>query len=195
MKLNIFICSIFLLAGLDFINRVDGICFDLVKKFFECQHLKMVRGVGMFGDIEYFSNPNISNNTLDDAFYKRNLSNMTFDQGMDLIRQIYIQTNNCSSEFCKCVSSNIIDKLFPNHSMFFRNATNFPHVKSILAGFNKHYESQLLPLEEIHFWVNFEDHDHMSLAEFCVDLEYTWMRALFYKNFGECQVYNQTVNK
>ena len=131
MKLEIlaliaFICFVCLRG------QVNGQTFELIRQYYECQNLTMYyevsRGI-------YIRDTSLPDNYLDDSFYQRlGLANMTYDQGMNLIRKIYPDTRNCTTRFCNCVSWGFIDGLFDpnyqriynNYSIFFRNESNYP---------------------------------------------------------------------
>lgn len=199
MKSNLLLISIFLSGiGLLF-HEADGLCFDLVKQYYECRYLKMkyyFDDYFYFFDEFYAPDPDVPNNLVNDSIYQ-NLTSYTFDQGMSLIQRIFQETDNCTSQFCRCVSHGYIDDTlyYGRQSILFRNATNFNQMKTIVADFGNKFRSQLLPLDEIHQDLNYEEHELPSLAKFCVELEFTYTRVdFYYKNISACNTFNSTVS-
>lgn len=196
MKFYFILSTVFLLtihesnAWLFSLYFYEGECFGLVKQYYQCRHLNMTKSMSWFYT-EYIPNSNIPNNTLTDAHFK-NLTRLSFDDGMNLIRRIYVETNNCTSEFCNCVNFNHVD-LHGYYSMFFRNSTNYAPSKSILGDFIQKHKSQLLPREDLDPLVNSFGYDLPSLTDFCINVEWSWLRLHMYDKLDTCVKLNQTV--
>lgn len=182
------------------LTQVNGECFDLVHQYYQCKHLKMVNKYAEYGfAFKYKPDSSVPNNALTDKFYQKLTSNeMNFDKAMNLFRKIYTETNNCSSEFCRCVSQQIVDEN-GKYSMYFRNETIFPHAKKIIEAFIKKFESKLRNLKnasEFQYYfnenwkedifINTRDPNLKSLAQFCVNHDYTKNRLIYYHNNFSC---------
>lgn len=150
--------------------------YELIKQFYECRHLQMHLSIDWRGRF-YTLNDSIPNNTLNDTFYHGlGLSNMTFTQGMDFIRQFYTTTRNCRTFQCNCTSWGLIDT-YANYSLFFRNSSNFIGMKSIIWAFNNKYKSALsLNQSLMHYGTTYP-----TLVRFMMIFEYTWAKVNLYK--------------
>lgn len=123
-----------LLLSLSTLNLVENSGIYTLMQYFECQNLKMIPNSQQV----YVPNPNISNNTLNDNFYKTKLGllNMTFDQAMGLMRRIYNETNqNRSSEFSRCTRTRYANSNIDFSGLFVRNETIFLQTKRIVLDF------------------------------------------------------------
>ena len=163
------------LAAFHIIHHVDGRCFQVIQRHFQC-----------------LNRINTRNNTLNDTFYQ-NLSRMTFDQGMDFIRKIYLDNaNNCTSDYCKCADLLNLNKLVSggDFGMLFRNATIFAYLKTVISDFNKTFQSQQLPDREIQRMMT--NSNLPTLTNFCTRFEYTSNRFNFYNTTRQCDKYNFT---
>lgn len=166
------------------LKEIECGSFELIKQYYECKLLKMINS-----SERYIPDSTIPNNTLEDPFYQ-NFSKMTFEQGLELIQQIYLQTNLCANEFCNCVNPSRIDT---NKSLFFHNTINFQQVKTIISEFNSKFDSKVRSFEDIYYYINSKAQDLPALADFSILVDYTWLRPGFYENTPECYVYNTTV--
>ena len=116
---------------------------SLIRQYHECRKLIMYLNPNGWNGPYYVRNTSIPNNELNDSYYaSKGLDKMTFAQGMTLIRQIYLDTQN-KSYLSNCTSWGFIDQYNYNFSILFRNASNFAGFKTIIAGFNHRYKSSL----------------------------------------------------
>lgn len=195
MNLTTFI-SILIVVCYTCVNHVEGECFEVIRQYFECQYLKMVKRTNpSTGEIFYERNDKLDQNNLNNSIPAiQNLSRMSFDQGMDFIRRIYLETANCTTEVCNCTKFGKIDKE-GSYSLFFGNADIFRQSKSIINGLNTKFKSQLMPFESLRGYLG-HNHSHLpTLTKFCVDFEYTWVRLKFFKYANSCYAYNHSVSK
>ena len=190
------ILTIFLLSIFGQIQLLNGQCFDLIRQYNQCKHLKMefkksgykqvlVPCITMYAidsQEKYFVNYT-ANSDLTDRYYRKLMSKeMNFNKAMKLFRKIYTETDNCTSEFCKCVSLDVID-YHGNYSLFFRNKDVYPHVKRIIEDFNKQFESNLKPYSELWYKKEFEPYPNQnlsSLTQFCIKYDYSYNRYGYY---------------
>ena len=185
------IVPIVLLLTLSRDNQVNGECFRLVQQYYECKHLVMVE---QENNETYIPSTLVPNNILNDAFYKSlNLDEKTFDEAMDLFWQIYDETNNCNTDFCKCVSTGIINWYKYGRenkfSLYFRNATNYEQMKIIVSEFLEKFESTLKPYSELEMIFKAQTHSDQvlpTLAHFCMKYDYTDERYIYHEEFFDC---------
>ena len=188
------ILTIFLLSIFGQIQQF--ICFDLIRQYNQCKHLKMefkksgyiefvidnTTDYRVWPQEKYFVNYT-ANSDLTDRFYRKLISKeMNFNKAMKLFRKIYTETDNCTSEFCKCVSLGVID-YNGNYSMYFRNKDVYPHVKRIIEDFSKQFESNLKPYSELWYFKELEPYLNQnlsSLAQFCIKYDYSYNRYEYY---------------
>ena len=184
---SFFILTVFSLILLDII-QVNGQCFDLIHQYNQCKHLKMEKTKRNLSEKYEPKKLERERNKLTDRFYRKlNSSEMNFDKAMKLFRTIYTEINNCTSEFCECVSLGIIDDSKANYSMYFRDKNFFQHSKSIIEAFNKKFESNLLPLEYLGYQTEFSSLYIPSLAQFCINHDYSKNRLNYYRNSFTCE--------
>ena len=155
MKLEVLALLLALSGLVCFNGQVNGQTFELFKQYYECRNLTMI-----LNGQTYVRDTSLPDNYLDDSFYQRlGLANMTYDQGMNLIRKIYTDTRNCTTRFCNCVSWGFIDGLFDpnyqriynNYSIFFRNESNYPGVRLIVSEFYNETKWNLQSLNTIFY--------------------------------------------
>ena len=113
--------------------------------------------------------------------------------GLQLFRMIYTEINNCTSEFCECVSLGIIDDSKANYSMYFRDKNFFQHSKSIIEAFNKKFESNLLSFRDLENQKEFSSLYSPSLAQFCINHDYSKNRLNYYRNSFKCAPPTMTI--
>ena len=171
-------------------NQVNGECFELVQQYYECKHLVMVLDKN---NQTYIPSTLVPNNILNDAFYKNlNLAEKTFDEAMQLFWQIYNETN-CHTEFCKCLSTGIIDYYKGGKenkfSLYFRNAINFEQIKIILSDFLERFEPSLKPYSDLEMFFKEKAHSNQvlpTLAQFCMKYDYTDERFIYHYDSLDC---------
>lgn len=177
------ILTLFFLSIFGQIKPLNGQCFDLIRQYNQCKHLKMEFKKGDYIEPEKYFVNYTANSDLTDRFYRKLMSKeMNFNKAMKLFRKIYTETDNCTSEFCKCVSLSVID-YHGNYSLYFRNKDVFPHVKRIIEDFNKQFESNLKSYRELWYNTDFEpysNHNLSSLAQFCIKYDYSYNRYEYY---------------
>ena len=176
------ILTLFLMSILGQIQQLNGQCYDLIRQYNQCKHLKMeFKKIDYIKKEKYFVNYT-ANFDLTDRFYRKLMSKeMNFNKAMNLFRKIYTETDNCTSEFCKCVSLGVID-YHGNYSLYFRNKDVFPHVKRIIEDFNKKFESYLKPYSQLRYNEKLNsDQNLSSLAQFCIKYDYSYNRYGYYK--------------
>ena len=112
---------------------------------------------------------------------------------MDLFWQIYNETNSCKSDFCKCVSTGIIDQYKYGRenqfSLFFLNRTNFEQVKIIVSEFINKYQTTISSYTDLEEFFKAKTHSNQTLptlANFCMKYEYTDERFIYYKDSNNC---------
>ena len=190
------ILTLFLLFIFVQIQQLNGQCYDLIRQYNQCKHLKMEFKKSGYMEVEvhnitmyiiepqekYFVN-STANSDLTDRYYRKLMSKeMNFNKAMNLFRKIYTETDNCTSDFCKCVSLGVID-YHGNYSLYFRNKDVYPHVKRIIEDFSKQFESDLNPYSELWYYEEFELYSYQnlsSLAQFCIKYDYSYNRYEYY---------------
>lgn len=169
-----------LLTMLALITQVELRCYDLVKQYYECQNLTMTKMNYSMNQVYYYPNYSIPNNKLNDSFYQRlGLENMTFNRAMDLFRLIHTRTNNCTTEFCNCVSFHHIDTSNSYFSIYFRNETNFLQFRDIVASFINKFRNFMYSLNSTQLRLSYS-YEHPTLSRFCMTNEYTTQRLRYY---------------
>ena len=180
-----------LLCKVESQNQFNCDTLSIIRQYFECQYLEMYLSSSDWVPY-YVRNESIPNNQLDDSFYKsKGLDKMTFDQGMDLIRQIYLDTQD-NSYLSNCTSKGFI--VFCNSANLFRNASNFAGMKTIIAAFNRKYESSLKSLNDS-LSVYSNGQAYPSIVKFLMTNEYTGRKLAFYNRKFDCFAndYNENV--
>ena len=174
---------------------------SILNQYFQCKILSMTQ-ITDFQGTYYIPNPNIANNTLTDEFYQTNgFGNMTFNESMVFIRNIYLELDNCTSEFCNCTKWVFIDhhnvygnSQFSRFANFFKNEINFKEITSIIAIFGYNYLLSMKPMEDLigQYDLGFK---FPTLAKFAVYADFSNMRANMY-DYNWCpgiNTINQTV--
>ena len=183
---------IILLAVLTIIREVKSECFELVQQYYECKNLVMIdpnpKNEYKVPRKAYIPDPSIANNQLNDTFYQsQNLAQMTIDQAMGLFRTIYNETYNCKSAFCNCTKS--VFGIYYQYSPYFLNETTFEQVKIILFDFNTRFQSNMRNYSSLQAFFDSKTHSNQTLptlAQFCMNYEYTDERFLYYNNSTDC---------
>lgn len=150
--------------------------YNLVRKSYECKY----------------------GTQLKDSFYQSlGLAKMNFNQSMSLLRKIYLDTNNCTSVWCKCTKSGKTKLEFAN---FFLNQTNFEAIKAIIFDYNIKMTKYLKPMSDL--LASYDDGQRFpTLVNFSVPLEWNYKEGFytyFSKDFPQCGFSNDTkhwVNK
>lgn len=171
-------------------TNVDCQCYDLIKQYFECKYLNMSIRNNTWQMLDYLPDSSKPNNYLSDRVYKRYLNKMNFNEAMQLFQKIYKITENCSTEFCKCVAWKHIDKNI-KYSIFFRNETNFKQVKKILLSFNLRFKDDILPFKQLEHMYMYDGPPgdwplYPSLTKFCIKYDYSRTRLGFYNFNSSC---------
>ena len=186
---------IILVIAVASIGQVKSECFELVQQYYECKNLIMRNlTYDTFPPVPYDPIPWVPNNTLNDTFYQNlNLGQMTLDQAMELFRTIYNETYNCTSYFCKCVTTGIVDQYkfgrYNRFSLFFRNQTNFDQVKIVLSEFIAKFQANLSSYDALQSFFASKAHRNQNLttlAQFCMKYDYTDERLLYYNDSFNC---------
>lgn len=173
-----FIRFIFLTLAL--VGQADLKCYDLVRQYYQCKKLIMHKVNFSWDIIYYIPNYSIPNNRLDDSFFQKlGLENMPLNKAMDLFKQIYMETNNCTSEFCNCVNFQFIDTN-DQFSIYFRNETNFRQFNDIISAFNNKFSKFMYPID--YFTKLIFTYEFPTLTKFCITNEYTSQRLNNYNN-------------
>lgn len=173
---------------------IDAQCVDLVHHYYQCKNLKMVdkttlkNGINFIYDSFYSYNeiyipdPSIPNNSFNDSFYKSlKLDEKNFDWAMNIFRDIYIETDNCTSQFCTCMNKTL--SLYKNFKPFFRNEKIFHSMKQIIGSYIRKYNSSLLSYNEITKKIKNKLYNKLpSLAKFCINYNYHPSRLNYYKS-------------
>ena len=203
-----------LLAVLTIIREVKSECFELVQQYYECKNLIMIdpNNVAKYPNSyipdpnnlpydsyyyrpkAYIPDPSIANNQLNDTFYESlNLTNMTIDQAMFLFRAIYNETYNCKSAFCNCTKTGIImdymNGEYNRFSLYFLNKTTMEQMKIILSDFNTKFQSNMKSYSSLQTFFKSKAHSNQTLptlAQFCMNYDYTDERFLYYNNSTDC---------
>jgi hypothetical protein len=185
-----------LLAVLTITTRVKSECFELVQQYYECKNLVMIdpnpKNEYKIPRKAYIPDPSIPNNQLNDTFYQTlNLTQMTIDQAMGLFRTIYNETYNCISAFCNCTKSEFGE--YFQYRLYFLNETTFDQVKIILSEFNTKFQSNMKSYSLLQTFFDSKTHSNQTLptlAQFCMNYEYTDERFLYYSNSTDCFTYD-----
>lgn len=180
-----FILSLTLLAiCLGIATQVRSECLQLTRQYFECKNLKMVKSALTHKCHYYRPDKSQPNNTLDDSFYQTlGLSDMNFNEAMDMIRGIYQENENCSNpEFCDCVNKRLNGPTFwkQNNSILFLNDTNYQDSLNIVSQFIERYSADIKSDEKIEQIYVRPKNNLPTLNKFCMANEYTFYRACFY---------------
>lgn len=170
-------------------NQVNSQCYDLIHQYSQCKHLKMSKSnysVYSYTFERFTPVGNASNNEITDRYYRKLTSpkKMSFEKAMNLFRKIYTETENCSNEFCQCVSLGVID-LYGKYSLYFRNESIFRHVVKIIGAFHKKFEPELLSYNDLKYSLEFDPYSSQnlsSLAQFCIKYDYSKNRLRYYNN-------------
>lgn len=182
------ISALLILATLSLIYQVNGErVLGLIRQYHECKYLKMY-----FNGEYYKRNESIANNTLPDSFYMRlGLASMTLDQSMNLIRKIYTDTpTTCTSSICNCTRLRYLDNDDDDYDygVFFRNASNFVHVKSIIRAYNTKRKSSLKSLQQAQELYAYDGgKKYPTIVRFLMNAEYTSMKSDLYKTYAYCR--------
>lgn len=193
MIFSFLISSVLVLATIGCWNRVDAQCFAVLRQYYECQNLKMVKiNDPRFGPY-YRPDPHASsNNVLDDSFYQKlGLASMNSNEAMNLIKKIYQETStgSCESEACKCVVQRYMAWTYQYHdpmAILFR-AENFEQTKEIIEALDQSLADQRHPSAQLQMSSAFGGGQNLStLSEFCIRNEYSEMRLSEYKNPWAC---------
>lgn len=168
---------------------VEGQSYDLVRQYGWCKNLTMILYNSTYTPPFYMPDPNVPNNILNDTYFqKMNLSSMSFYDAMNFFRRIYLETNNCSSRFCNCVSWDVIDA-HGAYSVVFRNDTNFHQVVSLVELFLEKLKPKLLPYSVLQYSYPFYDSPNLTtLVQFSIKNDYSSNRMAFY-NTTSCYGY------
>lgn len=173
-----------ILVSLSLIYQVNGgRALGLIRQYHECRHLKMY-----FNGEYYQRNESIANNTLADSFYSRlGLASMTFDQSMNFIRQIYTDTpTSCASLICNCTRLGYLDD-DDYYGVYFRNASNFAGVKSIIAAYNTKHKPSLKSLQQAQESYAYDGgKKYPTIVRFLMTAEYTSTKYELYKAKEGC---------
>ena len=184
-----------LLAVLTITTKVKSECFELVQQYYECKNLVMIdpnpKNEYKFPRKAYIPDPSIPNNQLNDTFYQTlNLTQMTMDQAMGLFRTIYNEIYDCNSSFCYCTKSVFgIYYQYNQYSPYFLNETTFEQVKIILSEFNIKFQSNMKSYSSLQTFFDSKTHSNQTLptlAQFCMNYEYTDERFIYYSNSIDC---------
>ena len=203
-----------LLAVLTIITEVKSECFELVQQYYECKNLIMIDPNNVpkypndyiadpnnlpndnynYPPQTYIPDPTKPNNQLNDQFYQSlNLTQMTMNQAMDLIRAIYNETYNCSSVLCNCTKTGIImdymNGEYNRYSLYFLNETTLDQVKIILSEFNTKFQSNMKSYSSLKTFFDSKTHNNQTLptlAQFCMKYDYTDERFLYYNSSTDC---------
>ena len=183
---------IIILAVLTIIRGAKSECFELVQQYYECKNLVMIDpnpiNVYKVPRKAYIPDSSIPNNQLNDTFYQTlNLTQMTMDQAMGLFRTIYNETYNCISAFCNCTKSEFEEYYL--YRLFFLNETTLDQVKIILSEFNTKFQSKMKSYSSLQTFFDSKTHSNQTLptlAQFCMNYEYTDERFLYYNNSTDC---------
>lgn len=166
-------------------SLVDGQGLSqLIQQWYECQNLTMYKKFDLYEGFYYAINTSIPNNTLDDSFYQRqNLTNKTFDQAMEMIRRMHVDTNNCTTRFCDCVRSGRRGQVLVKYGIFFSNASNFAGVKSIVSAFYNRYKTLMKPFD-LAIWSINNGLVYPSIGKFVINNDYTSDKTSHYYNMS-----------
>lgn len=172
---------IFLLVTTLAVNRVENSITQTLKQYFECQNLKMNKS--RVGTREmYIPDTTIANNTLMDEFYRRVLSNITYDQAMALVRRVYNETGRtCVTEFCKCTQSMYLSR-DTDFSPLFRDDIYFVQSKRIVSSFIEKFKSNFRPQYNVTIARVIGRTDLLSLIDFFVKFEFSLSRILLFES-------------
>lgn len=161
-------------------SSAQSICFDLIHQYYQCKTLKMIARRDRFGPL-YVPDRNVTNNTLNDEFYQTlGLQKKTFDEAIDLIKSIYVETKN-NTELFKCVGSRLID----NYALMFLNETITNQSKPIITSFANRFRPNLLPFRILQQMFA-KGQNLTTLVQFCINYDYTYRRTSYYNNTQTC---------
>ena len=106
---------------------------DIIRRYYECQHLKMVKSSESG---KYIPDALIVGNNLNESFFEAKIGKLTLEKSLDLQRNIYKSVYNCSSQFCQCVG--LIDNEMPeSYLIYFRNDDLFAEYKKAVLNYTK----------------------------------------------------------
>lgn len=172
-------CLILLaISSFELIGQTDAQVFQLINQYYQCGNLKMIKTLvpGTNTSYYYAPNANISNNYLSDSYFK-SLATMTIDQGLSLVKKIFVNTTNCNTYFCNCVSWMFIDNQ-NNYSVLFRNDTNYVSARTIINALYTQTASKLNKGFVSFFPPNAKKLP--TLAKFVAKIDYSINRELYY---------------
>lgn len=167
----------------------NEITFYLTKKYYECKNLVMSYAV--FGDPlqkNYFPNLTVPNNIINDLYYKeRKFDNMTLEQGLDIMREIYLELHKCEpSEPCHCIKS-AFRYFDANRAVLFVNETMYAQTKQIVAVFVESIKNFKIPLEEREDLTPVNPFSFRTLLKFALNSDFTNYRYwMYYANVTMC---------
>lgn len=181
--------SLVLMSSLVLINRVESECNDKMMQYYQCKNLKMVKH-NYSGNVWFYPNRSIPNNTLTDAFFNRTLSNKTFNQAMDIFRQVYLEST-CNNDTCLCIRARLDgDYYVGRYREFFLNSTTYTQFRSIVWTFINNNKQFMY--KDWKQWLIYDNTP--SLHSFCHENEFTSVRFLYYnQSVTNCKMYNDSV--
>lgn len=178
------------MSTLVLINRVESECNDKLVQYYQCKNLKMAKH-NYSGHVWFYPNSSIPNNTLTDAFFNRTLSNKTFNQAMDIIRQVYLEST-CNNDTCLCIRARSDgDYYAAKYREFFINSTTYTQFRNIILTFiNNNKQFMYRDWREWSIYNNFP-----SVHSFCHNNEFTSTRFYYYnQSVTNCKMYNESVS-
>ena len=143
---------------------------------------------------EHFApDPKLKGNSLNDTFFQSlNLQDMTFDEGMIFVQNLFKSVKNCNSQFCQCVKK-IRQFLSDNNYEIYFEDRNLPGVKSIIQSLDKEFEQKRYSFNELANYTGFGGKNNLTtLGKFAYLIEYTSFRGVEYSNFDSCFALKET---
>lgn len=176
-------CLLVIFVSVTFVSCTN---VALLYQYHQCKLLKMIpinntmNGQGIL----YIPDPQVPNNTLNDAYFKNNLGldSKTIDDAFEIMKKIYDEINNCNNLTCVCIKSYVLND-FDDYSGMFRNFTFMIQAKRIVSAFIEKYKSFILSENEIANLIqSFGLYYPPTLIRFMAKFDASLQRLFIYKD-------------
>lgn len=161
---------------------VDCQCYMIIKQYYECKHLKMIRGE----ESGFVPNPNVANNTLDDSFYESTLSEMTVSEALQLVQLILKTARRTGAQcnrLCRCMKDTVRQENQEFYPAFFKGPKELSATTQILEEFISEASWAMKPEELIiSEQYSYPSINLPSLVRFCINNDWNNVRSNFYYN-------------
>lgn len=166
------------------VNLADGSSFYFVKQYCECKNLKMIPNNRSM-QYEYYPDPNVPNNYLDDTYYQRQgFLNRTFDEAMSYFQTMYAEIRNpprATPNLTICFDSVLVNTV-ADPGVLFRNATTLASVKQIATAFINKFRPFFVGISSYLMGFIPEASELPTLIQFILRNDVSLSRFYFYNN-------------